>query len=42
MSRVRLLFLLPVALLAYVLPLNWRGLWIPDESRYAQIGQELW
>ncbi|MDR6354050.1 4-amino-4-deoxy-L-arabinose transferase-like glycosyltransferase [Pseudomonas psychrotolerans] len=42
MSRVRLLLLLPVALLAYVLPLNWRGLWIPDESRYAQIGQELW
>ena len=42
MNRVRLLFLLPVALLAYVLPLNWRGLWIPDESRYAQIGQELW
>ncbi|WP_295515228.1 phospholipid carrier-dependent glycosyltransferase [uncultured Pseudomonas sp.] len=42
MSRLRLLCLLPLALLAYVLPLNWRGLWIPDESRYAQIGQELW
>ncbi|MDT3723292.1 phospholipid carrier-dependent glycosyltransferase, partial [Pseudomonas oryzihabitans] len=42
MSRRRLLALLPLALLAYVLPLGWRGLWIPDESRYAQIAQELW
>ena len=42
MTRRRLLALLPLALLAYVLPLGWRGLWIPDESRYAQIAQELW
>lgn len=42
MTRRRLLMLLPLALLAYVLPLGWRGLWIPDESRYAQIAQELW
>ena len=42
MSRRRLWMLLPLALLAYALPLAWRGLWIPDESRYAQIAQELW
>ncbi len=42
MTRRCLLALLPLALLAYALPLEWRGLWIPDESRYAQIAQELW
>ena len=42
MSQRRFWMLLPLALLAYALPLGWRGLWIPDESRYAQIAQELW
>src|SRR5476651_2504053 len=33
--------LLVVMLLAYLVPLGSHGLWIPDESRYAQISQEM-
>lgn len=28
-------------LLFYLLPLVTHGMWIPDETRYAQIGQEM-
>lgn len=42
MTRQRhLLILLAVFLLAYLLPLATHGLWIPDETRYAQISQEM-
>ncbi|WP_054082941.1 lipid IV(A) 4-amino-4-deoxy-L-arabinosyltransferase [Pseudomonas savastanoi] len=33
--------LLAAFLLAYLLPLGFHGLWIPDETRYAQISQEM-
>ncbi|MGV8917537.1 MAG: lipid IV(A) 4-amino-4-deoxy-L-arabinosyltransferase [Pseudomonas sp.] len=39
--RWALPFLLLAFCLAFVLPLGSHGLWIPDESRYAQIGQEM-
>lgn len=39
--RRHLLILLAVFLLAYLLPLGTHGLWIPDETRYAQISQEM-
>ncbi|KAE9650480.1 lipid IV(A) 4-amino-4-deoxy-L-arabinosyltransferase [Pseudomonas sp. PB106] len=35
------LLLLGIGLLAYLLPLGTHGLWIPDESRYAQISQDM-
>ncbi|EPM78905.1 4-amino-4-deoxy-L-arabinose transferase, partial [Pseudomonas syringae pv. actinidiae ICMP 18804] len=33
--------LLMAFVLAYLLPLRFHGLWIPDETRYAQISQEM-
>lgn len=36
-----LLLLLGICLLAYLLPLGSHGLWIPDETRYAQISQDM-
>jgi 4-amino-4-deoxy-L-arabinose transferase len=42
MSRYQNIALLVAAfLLAYLLPLGTHGLWIPDETRYAQISQEM-
>ena len=42
MTRSQQIFLLVAAfLLAYLLPLPFHGLWIPDESRYAQVSQEM-
>lgn len=42
MSRQQsILWLLAAFLLAYLLPLGFHGLWIPDETRYAQISQEM-
>ncbi|MBK5529463.1 lipid IV(A) 4-amino-4-deoxy-L-arabinosyltransferase [Pseudomonas sp. TH06] len=35
------LLLLAICLLAYLLPLSSHGLWIPDETRYAQISQDM-
>ncbi|QAX85196.1 lipid IV(A) 4-amino-4-deoxy-L-arabinosyltransferase [Pseudomonas sp. DTU12.3] len=35
------LLLLGICLLAYLLPLGSHGLWIPDETRYAQISQDM-
>jgi 4-amino-4-deoxy-L-arabinose transferase len=35
------LLLLGICLLAYLLPLGTHGLWIPDETRYAQISQDM-
>ncbi|POA50113.1 lipid IV(A) 4-amino-4-deoxy-L-arabinosyltransferase [Pseudomonas sp. MPR-ANC1] len=35
------LLLLAICLLAYLLPLGSHGLWIPDETRYAQISQDM-
>jgi 4-amino-4-deoxy-L-arabinose transferase len=39
--RWTLPLLLVVMALAYLLPLSTHGLWIPDETRYAQISQEM-
>lgn len=39
--RWALPFLLALMALAYLLPLSSHGLWIPDETRYAQIGQDM-
>ena len=36
-----LALLLLAFVLAYLLPLGFHGLWIPDETRYAQISQEM-
>ncbi|PBQ04779.1 4-amino-4-deoxy-L-arabinose lipid A transferase [Pseudomonas congelans] len=44
MMQVRqshLALLLLAFVLAYLLPLGFHGLWIPDETRYAQISQEM-
>ncbi|MFK3971275.1 lipid IV(A) 4-amino-4-deoxy-L-arabinosyltransferase [Pseudomonas sp. NPDC087358] len=35
------LLLVAAFFLAYLLPLGFHGLWIPDETRYAQISQEM-
>jgi 4-amino-4-deoxy-L-arabinose transferase len=40
-KRWALPVLLAVMLLAYLLPLGTHGLWIPDETRYAQISQDM-
>ncbi|WP_397449452.1 lipid IV(A) 4-amino-4-deoxy-L-arabinosyltransferase [Pseudomonas sp. NA-150] len=40
-ARWALPLLLLAFCLAFLLPLGSHGLWIPDESRYAQIGQEM-
>ncbi|MEB0077072.1 lipid IV(A) 4-amino-4-deoxy-L-arabinosyltransferase [Pseudomonas sp. CCI3.2] len=40
-GRWALLFLLVAFFLAFLLPLGSHGLWIPDESRYAQVSQEM-
>ncbi|WP_460141835.1 lipid IV(A) 4-amino-4-deoxy-L-arabinosyltransferase [Pseudomonas sp. S2_E01] len=40
-TRRTLPLLLVVCLLAYLLPLASHGLWIPDETRYAQISQSM-
>ncbi|WP_192561136.1 lipid IV(A) 4-amino-4-deoxy-L-arabinosyltransferase [Pseudomonas gozinkensis] len=40
-KRLALPLLLGLFLLAYLLPLGTHGLWIPDETRYAQISQEM-
>jgi len=40
-KRWGLLLLLGLFLLAYLLPLGTHGLWIPDETRYAQISQDM-
>lgn len=41
LQRWGLLFLLLAFGLFYLLPLTGHGLWIPDETRYAQISQEM-
>jgi 4-amino-4-deoxy-L-arabinose transferase len=42
MSRHQsILWLVAAFVLAYLLPLGTHGLWIPDETRYAQISQEM-
>lgn len=40
-KRWALPLLLGLFLLAYLLPLGTHGLWIPDETRYAQISQDM-
>ncbi|MHC8320519.1 lipid IV(A) 4-amino-4-deoxy-L-arabinosyltransferase [Pseudomonas sp. GB2N2] len=40
-NRWALPFLLGAFLLLYLLPLGTHGLWIPDETRYAQISQDM-
>ncbi|WP_285434151.1 lipid IV(A) 4-amino-4-deoxy-L-arabinosyltransferase [Pseudomonas sp. fls2-241-R2A-110] len=40
-NRLALPLLLVIFLLAYLLPLGSHGLWIPDETRYAQISQDM-
>lgn len=40
-KRWALPLLLGIFLLAYLLPLGSQGLWIPDETRYAQISQDM-
>ncbi|MGF6113483.1 lipid IV(A) 4-amino-4-deoxy-L-arabinosyltransferase [Pseudomonas frederiksbergensis] len=40
-KRWALPVLLAIMLLAYLLPLGTHGLWIPDETRYAQISQDM-
>ncbi|WP_210638776.1 lipid IV(A) 4-amino-4-deoxy-L-arabinosyltransferase [Pseudomonas sp. Tri1] len=40
-KRWTLPLLLGICLLAYLLPLGSHGLWIPDETRYAQISQDM-
>lgn len=39
--RWALPLLIGLCLLAYLLPLSTHGLWIPDETRYAQISQDM-
>jgi len=42
MTRIKPLPLLLLAIVAfYLLPLGLHGLWIPDETRYAQVSQEM-
>jgi len=40
-TRHGLLLIAAVFVLAYAVPLPFHGLWIPDETRYAQISQEM-
>jgi 4-amino-4-deoxy-L-arabinose transferase len=40
-GRWALAFLLCAFCLAFLLPMGTHGLWIPDESRYAQVSQEM-
>ena len=40
-KRWALPLLVGLCLLAYLLPLSTHGLWIPDETRYAQISQDM-
>ena len=39
--RWTLPLLLGLFVLAFLLPLGGHGLWIPDETRYAQVSQEM-
>ncbi|WP_416423940.1 lipid IV(A) 4-amino-4-deoxy-L-arabinosyltransferase [Pseudomonas sp. App30] len=40
-ARHALFIVLAAFVLAYVMPLPFHGLWIPDETRYAQVSQEM-
>ncbi|MGH8387013.1 MAG: lipid IV(A) 4-amino-4-deoxy-L-arabinosyltransferase [Pseudomonas sp.] len=40
-KRLALPIMLAIFVLAYLLPLGSHGLWIPDETRYAQISQDM-